>query len=101
MYGAGVAVNDFFDKLIKGGVAYNSGACNPNSHISGVQASGQTLVINLTKPAQPNVLIVLTEPQRVRLTAGLHRDVRRVALRLDDGRGFLAALESRRTTLYR
>jgi hypothetical protein len=57
--------------------------------------------LNLTKPSQPNVLIVLADPQRVRLTAGLHRDVRRVALRLDDGPGFLAALESRRTTLRR
>jgi hypothetical protein len=57
--------------------------------------------LNLTKPSQPNVLIVLTEPQPVRLTAGLHRDVRRVAMRLDDGAGFLAALESRRTTSRR
>jgi peptide/nickel transport system substrate-binding protein len=55
MYGAGVGVNDFFDKLIKGGAAYNNNGNCPNGgqngHISGVQASGQTLVINLTKPA--------------------------------------------------
>jgi peptide/nickel transport system substrate-binding protein len=51
MYGNGVAVNDFFDKLIKGGVAYNHAACNAHGHISGVQASGQNLVINLTRPA--------------------------------------------------
>jgi hypothetical protein len=55
--------------------------------------------LNLTKPSPPNVLIVLTEPRRIRLTAGLHRDIRRLALRLDDGAGFLAALESRRTAI--
>jgi hypothetical protein len=55
--------------------------------------------VNLTKPAVPNVLIVLDAPRRVRLTAGLHREVCRVALRLDDPDAFLRALEEHRTAL--
>lgn len=51
MYGGGLGVADFFDKLIVGGVAYNTAACNPTAHITGVKATGQQLVINLTKPA--------------------------------------------------
>jgi hypothetical protein len=51
---------------------------------------------NLTKPSAPNVLLLLREPKRVRLTAGLHRDARRIAFRLDDASGFLAALDERR-----
>jgi len=54
--------------------------------------------LNLTKPAAPNVLLVLGAPQRVRLAAGLHRDARRIAFRLDDAPRFLAALEERRAT---
>jgi hypothetical protein len=48
--------------------------------------------LNLTKPAAPNVLVVLDAPQRVRLAAGLHREVRRVALRLDEPEAFLRAI---------
>lgn len=55
--------------------------------------------LNLTKPAQPNVLLVLGEPRRVRLTAGVHRDARRIAFRLDDASSFLAALEERRAAI--
>ena len=55
--------------------------------------------LNLTKPATPNVLLVLGEPRRVRLMAGVHRDARRIAFRLDDGPSFLAALEERRAAL--
>jgi hypothetical protein len=51
--------------------------------------------LNLTKPASPNVLIVLNAPRRVRLAPGLHRDVTRIGLRLDDGAAFLAALSER------
>ena len=51
MYGGGLGVADFFDKLIVGGVAYNTGPCNPTGHIAGVSASGQNLVIKLTKAA--------------------------------------------------
>ena len=51
--------------------------------------------LNLTKPATPNVLIVLDETQRVRLTLGIHREVRRVALRLDDADGFVRAVGER------
>jgi hypothetical protein len=52
--------------------------------------------LNLTKPSTPNVLIVLAAPQRVRLIAGVHRDVRRFGLKLDDATAFLAAVEARR-----
>lgn len=52
--------------------------------------------LNITKPSTPNVLILLEMPQRVRLTAGLHRDVRRLGLTLDDPASFLAAVEARR-----
>lgn len=55
--------------------------------------------VNLTKPAAPNVLVVLHAPRRVRLTTGLHREVRRVALRLDDPEAFLQALEQRHLEL--
>lgn len=55
--------------------------------------------VNLTKPAAPNVLIVLDAPRRVRLTAGLHREVRRVALHLDDPDAFLRAVEAYRAAL--
>jgi hypothetical protein len=55
--------------------------------------------LNLTKPAAPNVLIVLDAPQRVRLTAGIHRDVGRVALRLDDPEAFLHAIDEQRAAL--
>lgn len=52
--------------------------------------------LNLTKPAAPNVLIRLTGIRRVRIAAGISRDVRRIALKVDDPAAFLAALEGRR-----
>ena len=55
--------------------------------------------LNLTKPAAPNVLIMLATPQRVRLVAGIHREVRRLALRLDDPDSFLRALDEHRAAL--
>lgn len=55
--------------------------------------------LNLTKPAAPNVLIALTQPQRVRVTAGVHRAARRIAFRLDDAPSFLGALEERRAAV--
>ena len=55
--------------------------------------------LNLTKPAAPNVLLVLRETRRVRLTVGMHRDARRIAFRLDDASRFLAALEERRAAI--
>jgi len=55
--------------------------------------------LNLTKPSAPNVLIVLDAVQRVRLTAGLHRDVRRLGLRVDEPAAFLSAVEARRASL--
>jgi hypothetical protein len=48
--------------------------------------------LNMTKPASPNVLIVLKEPASVRLAGGLSRQVRRLSLHLDDPTGFLALL---------
>lgn len=55
--------------------------------------------LNLTKPTTPNVLLLLGEPRRVRLTAGVHRNARRIAFRLDDAPRFLAALEERRAAI--
>lgn len=55
--------------------------------------------LNLTKPSTPNVLLVLGEPKRVRLTAGVYRHARRIAFRLDDAPRFLAALEERRAAI--
>ncbi len=55
--------------------------------------------VHLTKPGAPNVLIVLDAPRRVRLTAGLHREVRRIAPRLDDPDAFLRAVEEHRAAL--
>jgi len=55
--------------------------------------------LNLTKPDAPNVLLVLETAQRVRLMAGLHRDVRRFALKLDHPKDFLRAADERRASL--
>jgi hypothetical protein len=55
--------------------------------------------LNLTKPAAPNVLLVLGEPRRVRLTAGVYRNARRIAFRLDDAPRFLTALAARRAAV--
>jgi len=57
--------------------------------------------LNLTKPSAPNVLVVLDAPQRVRLTLGLHREVRRVALRLDEPDAFVRTLDQRRAASSR
>ena len=48
--------------------------------------------LNPTKPAAPNVLVELRESRPVRLMGGVRREVRRIALHLDDPAGFLAAL---------
>ncbi len=48
--------------------------------------------LNLMKPATPNVLLTLQEPIRVRITAGFHRTVSRLALHLDDPSGFVNAM---------
>jgi len=55
--------------------------------------------LNLTKPGAPNVLLVLAEPRRIRVTAGVHRNARRIAFRLDDAPRFLAALDERRAAI--
>lgn len=49
--------------------------------------------MDLTKPAPPNVLLVLEPPATVRLPGGLRRRARQVALHMDDPAGFLAALD--------
>jgi len=48
--------------------------------------------LNITKPAAPNVLVVLREPQPVELLGGLRRPVQRIALHLDDPAAFLDAV---------
>jgi hypothetical protein len=55
--------------------------------------------VNLTKPGSPNVLLFLREARRIRLMAGVRRDARRIAFRLDDAPGFLAALDERRAAV--
>ena len=55
--------------------------------------------LNLTKPAAPNVLIVLDAPQRMRLTAGVHRHIGRIALRLDQPDAFLRTIDEQRAAL--
>ncbi|HWJ23155.1 MAG TPA: hypothetical protein VNS52_12455 [Gemmatimonadaceae bacterium] len=51
--------------------------------------------LNLTKPATPNVLLMLAEPTAIRLPGGLtRRDVRRLGLCLDDPTGFVSAVAS-------
>jgi hypothetical protein len=51
--------------------------------------------LNPTKPAAPNVLVVLAKPMMVRLRGGIRRAIGRIGLRLDDPEGFLAALAER------
>jgi hypothetical protein len=48
--------------------------------------------LNMTKPAQPNVLIVLREPVEVRLVGSLRRSFRRFSMHLDDPSGFIELL---------
>lgn len=55
--------------------------------------------LNLTKPAAPNVLIALEDARRVRIAAGIARDVKRIALKLDDPGAFISAIETRRAAL--
>lgn len=57
---------------------------------SGTPAAADYL--NLTKPAEPNVLITLVAPARVLLPGGISRRVRRLGLHLDEPDGFVAAL---------
>jgi len=51
--------------------------------------------LNLTKPASPNVLIVLQSPVKVRLAAGVHRVVGRLSLHLDEPEDFVNELVAR------
>lgn len=48
--------------------------------------------LNLTKPAAPNVLLILSTPIEVRLPGGLRRSATSVALCLDEPEAFLAAI---------
>ncbi|HET7187101.1 MAG TPA: hypothetical protein VFI52_03055 [Gemmatimonadaceae bacterium] len=48
--------------------------------------------LNLTKPAAPNVLLILSTPMVVRLPGGLRRSATRFALCLDEPDDFLAAI---------
>jgi hypothetical protein len=53
---------------------------------------------NLMKPAPPNVLVTLAAPAMVRFSGGFARPARRLGLRLDDPVGFIAALETARSS---
>ncbi|HET7457571.1 MAG TPA: hypothetical protein VFJ74_07940 [Gemmatimonadaceae bacterium] len=48
--------------------------------------------LNLTKPATPNVLLMLADPTPIRLPGGLSRTVRRLGICLDDPTAFVAAI---------
>jgi hypothetical protein len=48
--------------------------------------------VNLTKPAEPNVLLYLREPTSVRLYGRISKRVRRVGLHLDEPAAFVQAL---------
>jgi hypothetical protein len=48
--------------------------------------------VNLTKPAEPNVLLHLRAPTAVRLFGGISKRVRRVGLHLDEPAAFVQAL---------
>ncbi len=47
---------------------------------------------NATKPASPNVLLVFTAPQPVRVLGMLPRSIERLSVHLDDPEAFLTAL---------
>jgi len=55
--------------------------------------------LNLTQPSSPNVMIVLGEALRIPIMFGVHRDARRIALKLDDTDAFMRALDERRAAL--
>lgn len=50
--------------------------------------------LNLTRPADPNVLLTLGAPTMVKLPGGLRRSATRIALHLDAPDDFIAALRS-------
>ena len=49
-------------------------------------------ILNLLKPATPNVLLTLRQPIRVRTPGGLHRMAARLGLHLDDSTRFIEAI---------
>lgn len=48
--------------------------------------------LNLMKPAEPNVLLLLREPMQVRIAAGIRRTVGRVGLHVDEPERLVAAI---------
>jgi len=48
--------------------------------------------LNLTKPAEPNVLLTFKEPVVVTLPGGLRRSVRKLAIHVDEPEPFLTAI---------
>jgi hypothetical protein len=54
--------------------------------------AGEPHPLNATRPASPNVLVVLTSPQRVRVAGGLEREVGRIALHVDEPSRLVALL---------
>jgi hypothetical protein len=48
--------------------------------------------LNLMKPADPNVLLLLREPTRVRITGGIRRTVGRIGLHVDEPERLVAEI---------
>src|ERR1043165_6649664 len=55
--------------------------------------------LNVTKPAEPNVLLSFTEPVVINLPGGLRRSIRMLALFVDTPGAFLSALRNGRESL--
>jgi hypothetical protein len=50
--------------------------------------------LNVTKPAEPNVLLSFSEPVIIKLPGGLRRSIRMLAVFVDTPEAFLAAIQS-------
>lgn len=50
--------------------------------------------LNVTKPAEPNLLLTFSEPVVVKLPGGLRRSIRMLAVHVDTPEAFLAALQT-------
>jgi len=50
--------------------------------------------LNVTKPAEPNVLLAFSEPVIINLPGGLRRTICMLAIFVDTPEGFLAAIQS-------
>ena len=57
-----------------------------------LEAARELGALNLTKPAEPNVLLIFSEPVPVQLPAGLRRNSRALILAFDEPEAFLASI---------